>query len=167
LADRHELEALYREAFPDEDLYPLVHALLADTASVLSLAGAVGNGIVAHAAFTTCTVEEDDSRVALLGPLAVSRNYRRRGVGTAAVAAGIDRLRSAGIARILVLGDPDYYGRLGFAVEDKVAPPYPMPDEWREAWQSLDLAPGSDAPVGRLSVPAPWRDESLWLPPAG
>ena len=65
---------------------------------------------------------------------------------------------------VCVLGDPAYYGRFGFEPDDRVAPPYPLPQEWRSAWQSLSLC-GNDRPArGTLSVPPPWRQPALWAP---
>jgi putative acetyltransferase len=61
-----------------------------------------------------------------------------------------------------VLGDPAYYARFGFRPERGVAPPFPIPEAWAEAWQGLALAPDAPAPQGRLTVPAPWADPALW-----
>lgn len=68
------------------------------------------------------------------------------------------------MSHVFVLGDPAYYGRFGFAPERGVAPPYPMPEEWADAWQSVGLD-GTDSPRrGTLNVPSVWRRESLWGP---
>ncbi|MHA1189117.1 MAG: GNAT family N-acetyltransferase, partial [Alphaproteobacteria bacterium] len=65
---------------------------------------------------------------------------------------------------VYVLGDPAYYRRLGFESEDSVKPPYPLPEEWRGAWQSLGLGAGKPPLRGKLSVPQPWRQRALWAP---
>ena len=46
--DVAELEQLYPEAFPDEDLLPLVTDLLANPSIVLSLVGVVDSTLVGH-----------------------------------------------------------------------------------------------------------------------
>lgn len=62
-----------------------------------------------------------------------------------------------------VLGDPAFYGRLGFQPDRTLAPPYVLPPVWAEAWQMLRL---TDAPAltGTLQVPPAWDDPALWRP---
>lgn len=162
--DEAAIEALYPAAFPDEDLLPVVQALLQDATVVLSLVGTVGASMVGHALFTTCAVSGCHDRVALLGPLAVGPPWQRQGFGGALVRAGLRRLDRAGVTRVCVLGDPAYYGRFGFGPEADVDPPYALPAAWRPAWQSASLG-AVGAPVrGTLAVPPPWRDPALWAP---
>ena len=159
------IEALYPDAFPDEDLLPLVRDLLGEEPAVLSLVGIVAGALAGHVIFTTCGVAgRTDTTVALLGPLAVAPARQRQGVGSAIVRVGLREMQKADMNRAYVLGDPAYYARFGFAPEDEVAPPYPLPKEWRGAWQSLSLN-GSAPPLqGKLSVPRPWRHRALWAP---
>jgi putative acetyltransferase len=158
------IEDLYPRAFPDEDLIPLVRALLREKSGVLSLVAIAEAAVAGHVVFTTCGVVGRSERVALLGPLAVAPDRQRRGIGGALVRAGLGRQETDGVERVYVLGDPAYYGRFGFAPDDGAAPPYPLPDAWRGAWQSL--RPGGGAPPlqGVLSVPRPWRRRALWAP---
>ena len=159
------LAALYPAAFPDEDLLPLLRKLLRDGEPVLSLVAVVGSAVVGHGAFTTCGVSDGDEAVSLLAPLAVTPAWQRRGVGTAMVEAGLHQLREAGAGVLCVLGDPAYYGRFGFMPETGVAPPYPLPEVWLEAWQSIRLRDDVGRCRGVLRVPEPWRDPALWSPP--
>jgi len=162
--DHAAIEAHYRETFPQEDLLPLVGALLNEGKSLLSLVALRGGAVVGHGAFTICDIEGSNARVALLGPLAVAPAAQQHGIGSAVVRAGLERLEQEGVAAVLVLGDPAYYRRFGFAPETRVATPCALPEEWRGAWQSLSL--GGAAPVagGSLRVPTPWRDPALWGP---
>ncbi len=161
-ADLPALAALYPAAFPDEDLLPLVRDLARDPA-VLSLVADEAGRVIGHAMFTTCAVTGAPERVALLGPLAVAPPRQRKGVGRALVGDGLERLRAAGVAAALVLGDPAYYGRLGFAQAADVLPPYDLPPDWAGAWQAQPLAPGA-AVRGRLVPPPPWARPELWRP---
>lgn len=163
-SDVAPIEKLYPAAFPDEDLLPVVRALLKEAPAVLSLVAIADNMLAGHVIFTPCAIGGRDDKVALLAPLAVAPARQRQGVGSAIVNAGLQRLENAGVAHVFVLGDPAYYGRFGFAPDDSVAPPYPLPEEWRSAWQSLSLR--SDAPPlsGKLFVPQPWRQQALWGP---
>ncbi len=156
------IEALYAAAFAEEDLRPLVRALLALQDSVLSLVTPAPEWLAGHIAFTRCAVGTQEGQVALLGPLAVAPARQRQGIGAGLIAEGLTRLRDAGVRHVLVLGDPAYYGRFGFRPERGILPALPVPAAWEEAWQGLALSPG--ALTGRLRVPLPWQDSKLWSP---
>lgn len=162
--DLASIEALYPDAFPGEDLLPLVRELLQEAPVSLSLVGIVGSSLLGHVIFTTCGVAGSSDKVALLGPLAVAPACQRQGIGSAIVHAGMRRLENAGVTRVYVLGDPAYYGRLGFVPETRVAPPYPLPAEWRRAWQSISLRRAEPPSRGKLTVPQPWLQPTLWAP---
>ena len=79
--DLPSIAHLYREAFPSEDLWPLVSALLEEAADVLSLVAVRETTSAGHIAFTRCSVEAPASRAALLGPLAVAPQLQKQGIG--------------------------------------------------------------------------------------
>ena len=66
--DLASIEKLYPEAFPDEDLLPLVRQLLKEAPIVLSLVAITDNSLVGHVIFTTCSVAASADQVALLAP---------------------------------------------------------------------------------------------------
>ena len=160
--DRALIEALYPDAFPDEDLLPLVRDLLREASITLSLVGMMNASLVGHIVFTRCGVAESSERVALLGPLAVPPSRQRQGIGSALVRTGLERQACAGVRQVFVLGDPVYYGRFGFMPEFDVAPPYSLPTEWRGAWRSINLAEAEPTCRGELAVPNPWQQPALW-----
>ena len=162
--DLAEIERLYPLAFPDEDLLPLVRDLLREATSVLSLVATIDAQLAGHVVFTQARIADRGERAALLGPLAVSPVYQRQGVGGALVHAGLQRLEQETVDRVFVLGDPAYYGRFGFQPGSVVDPPYPLPAEWQDAWQSLSLAGSDLSRPGRLGLPDQWLQPSLWLP---
>ena len=158
------IESLYPKAFPDENLLPLVRDLLNDAAVAMSLVGTIYTQIVGHAIFTKCGVVGHNVKAALLGPLAVAPAWQRQGIGSAIVRAGLRWLEAADVNRVYVLGDPAYYGRLGFLPDNLVAPPFPLPVEYDGAWQSQNLDESATPCAGKLSVPAPWLQPELWAP---
>lgn len=162
--DLPALEALYRAAFPAEDLVPLVGRLLREEPAVLSLVATVEGGIVGHLLLSPSAVGDRPGAAALLGPLAVLPARQRRGVGRALVGEALRLAAAGGVLRVLVLGDPGYYGRLGFAPERAVTAPYPLPAAWLDAWQSIDLGASAVALRGPLLPPRPWLDPALWSP---
>lgn len=158
------IEELYRAAFPEEGLLPLVRDLLGSRQGVMSLVGLDPSSIIAHVALSDCRIEGCDAKVALLGPLAVAPRAQGNGAGSALVRDALDRLMRAGFARVYVLGDPGYYGRFGFETERGVEPPYPLVAQWRAAWQSVGLGTGVAPGPGRLVVGEPWLRPALWAP---
>jgi len=156
------IERLYPDAFPDEDLLPLVGELLQEPSGVYSLVATVDGAIVGNIIFTICGV--GNSEVAMLAPLGIASAFQRQGIGSSLVQAGLEQMKNAGQARVCVLGDPAYYGRLGFTREDDIIPPYPVPDEWRDAWQSIGLSATNPPQIGNLRVPGPWQHPALWAP---
>lgn len=164
LGDVPSLESLYPTVFPDEDLLPVVRNLLREGDIVLSLV-ATGNGeLVGHVMFSICRVAGFPDKVALLGPLAVAPASQRRGIGSALIQDGFQRLRIDGVTQVYVLGDPGYYRRHGFVSEDAVAPPYPLAEEWDGAWQSVELNETDQRYHGQLSVTPSWSHPELWQP---
>jgi len=163
-ADVPALEALYAAAFPDEDLVPLVRALMAEPDGVISLVAEESGAVAGHLAFTMCDVEGQDVRAALLGPLCAAPDRQGRGIGSTLVKAGFERLRAGGVTTVLVLGDPAYYGRFGFAAGHAIDAPYDLPPDYVAGWQALSIDAGKTLPQGRLTVPPVWQLEALWLP---
>ncbi|MEM6461687.1 MAG: N-acetyltransferase [Pseudomonadota bacterium] len=162
--DKQAMTRHYESAFPDEDLLPLVLQLLSQERGVLSLVALIDSAVAGHVVFTDCGTGGAVSNVALLGPLAVSADRQRMGIGGTLVRAGLEHLEKEGIGFVCVLGDPAYYSRFGFTPEPDVLPPYPLPNEWLGAWQSLALNSKEALPNGVLSVPPPWQDRRLWAP---
>lgn len=160
-ADHAAIEALYPLAFPDEDLLPVVRELLKNPLITISLVAELSGEIIGHVAFTDCS-QADGSAAALLAPLAVAPDHQRRGIGSALVQAGLAQVKSRGIGLVCVLGDPGYYKRFGFAAEELVTPPYPLPPQWQGAWQSVCREASVHRSAGRLDVPAFWQRRALW-----
>ena len=51
----------------------------------------------------------------LLGPLTVEEAFRARGVGEALAQKSLDAAKAAGCRLVILVGDPPFYDRLGFA----------------------------------------------------
>jgi putative acetyltransferase len=160
--DTPALMNLYPAAFPDEDLLPVLSELLGDQSLGLSLVAVHQGAVVGHIYFTDCAVPGNMGTVAILSPLAVMPALQRQGIGGALIREGIARLKKADVRMVCVLGDPAYYGRFGFEREEEIITPYPLPEEWRDAWRSICLREDEETLKGTLSVPEPWRRPERW-----
>ena len=161
-----QILAVYPLAFPDEELRPLVSGLIEGEAEVLSLGAFEGSALVGHVIFTLFGVQGDRDKGAgaLLAPLAVLPDYQGQGLGSALVKQGLLQLTSMGTRQVFVLGDPNYYGRFGFQIEHHAKPPYPLPEEWRGAWQSMVLSDAKPLTSGHCRLPGAWMEPALWQP---
>jgi putative acetyltransferase len=163
-SDLRAIESLYPEAFPDEDLLPLVRDLLQDSTVTTSIVGVIDSRIVGHVIFTNCGVAGSKTSISLLGPLAVAPEWQRQGIGSAIVRAGLRQLENKDMWLVCVLGDPAFYGRLGFLPESSIRPPFPVPTEWDGAWQSQEIGDMAMPCSGTLVVPRQWHQPALWAP---
>ena len=97
------------------DCGALTISLVADTAGV----------ILGQVAFSPVTISDGAQGWYGLGPIAVVPRLQRGGIGSALMEAGLARLRELGASGCVVLGDPAYYGRFGFAHDPALAFPGP------------------------------------------
>lgn len=69
-------ESLYPDAFPNEDLLPLVEELLRLQSTTWSFVGTIDGALVAHIVFTECGVAESspDPRVITLDALNATKS---------------------------------------------------------------------------------------------
>ena len=113
--DLPEIHALIEAAFGQKAEADLVQRLRRDGDLVLSLTAYDGNP-VGHIAFSRLALPQAPSvRTCALAPLAVLPGRQRQGIGSALVREGLARLAQEGMDLVLVLGEPSYYGRFGFA----------------------------------------------------
>lgn len=122
----------------------LVEDLRASKELKLSLVAERAGTLVGHVALSAVTTPDCETSVRGLGlaPLAVAPGEQRRGVGAALVRRALELARADGAAFVVLLGDPAYYERFGFAPASSSglrcvydAPP--------EAFQVLELSPGA------------------------
>lgn len=78
----------------------------------LSFVAMHGEEVVATVRLTRIAVGE--GRSLLLGPLAVKPAWKDLGIGRRLVAMAVEAARKAGWGSVILVGDPPYYGPLGF-----------------------------------------------------
>lgn len=127
----------------------------------LSLVARDGDGFLGTLRFWPIEIAPenggDNVAALLLGPLAVAPDLKGKGIGITLMREGLARAREAGHRAVILVGDFDYYRRVGFV---RMAPgQFTMPgpvDEARLLY--LELAPDSLAGVAGRIVRAGRRD---------
>ncbi len=125
-------------------------------------------GSVAHPEFSLCAWEAatlagavrlwpvriGDRRVIFLGPIAVEQDFRRHGLGAALVDKACTRALSAGESVVILVGDLDFFGPLGFepVPAGEVLPPGPVAPH-RLLWRAL--TPGATHGLAGRLAPLP------------
>lgn len=121
---------------------PLVEGLRkAHGKRAVELVAAEGNEVVGHVLFSPGLLDAPlrPVEVAVLSPLAVVPARQRKGIGSALVRCGIDRLVERSCPVAFLEGPPDYYARFGFRRGGSLGfrkPSLRIPDE---AFQALRL----------------------------
>jgi len=93
----------------------IVASLRRDGALTVSLVLLEDEAVIGHVAFSPVLIDGRACGWHGLGPVSVRPDRQRSGVGQALIIEGLARLRAKGAAGCVVLGDPAYYLRFGFA----------------------------------------------------
>jgi putative acetyltransferase len=119
-SDIAAIEQLTREAFLDEahsshtEQY-IVNALRAAGALTLSRVAEEDGVVVGHASISPVLLSSGEPGWYGLVPVSVAPARQGQGIGSQLVRQLLEQLRALGAAGCVVLGDPGYYGRFGFA----------------------------------------------------
>ncbi|WP_271079271.1 GNAT family N-acetyltransferase [Aurantiacibacter sp. MUD61] len=149
-ADEAEIRALVSAAFDghahSEGVEPeIIERLRRERTPTLSLVAEAGDVLLGLIVFSPVSISDGTRGWFGLGPLAVAPDRQRGGIGSALCEAGLTRLREQGAGGCVVLGDPDYYGRFGFAHDPELV----FPGVPQEYFQRLLFA--GDEPRGTVS----------------
>lgn len=111
----------------------------------ISLVAVEDDQLIGHVAFSPVTIDDAFVDWFGLGPVSVGPAHQGRGIGSALIRQGLDRLRALGAAGCVVLGEPAYYTRFGFERDDRLtyegAPP--------EYFMRISLT-ADEPPIGRV-----------------
>jgi putative acetyltransferase len=140
-SDADGIRQVLTAAYGREAEARLVERLRATGKAKPSLVAEVGARLLGHVLFSPIGIETTGNMVTVsaLAPLAVLPAFQRLGIGSALVSAGLGRLKTSAAA-VLVIGEPQYYGRFGFVPASRfgIRSPFPTPDE---NFMALELVP--------------------------
>jgi putative acetyltransferase len=113
-------EAAFRDSgLPGERNEQYVFAPLRDAGALtISLVAEEAGRIVGHIAFSPAVISDGTTGWYTLGPVSVLPERQRRGIGSALIREGLDRLKATGARGSVLVGHPDYYPRFGFVHRD-------------------------------------------------
>lgn len=112
--DRDDVRRIVEAAFGRKDEADLIDALRRDGDLDISLVALEGDALVGHVGLSRMRSPADSLG---LGPIAVIPERQRSGVGSALINAALEQAMQRDCGIVFVLGEPDYYGRFGFAAE--------------------------------------------------
>jgi len=101
----------------------IVDRLREEESLAVSLVATEDDVIVGHVAFSPVMIDGRTEGWFGLGPVSVVPDRQRHGIGSALIGAGLARLREQGANGCVVLGDPAYYCRFGFAADPNLILP--------------------------------------------
>jgi len=92
----------------------VIHALRSAEVLTISLVAEMDEKVIGHVAFSPVTISDGSVGWYGLGPVAVSPDFQRQGIGQALINEGLSRLKMLGAEGCVLVGDPGYYRRFGF-----------------------------------------------------
>jgi putative acetyltransferase len=142
-------EAAFRnQPHSDGSEAALVDALRRDGDLALSLVAEEDSRIIGHIAFSRVTISDGTAEWFGLGPVSVAPERQGEGIGSQLIKRGLADLDARGARGVVLLGNPAYYRRFGFAHDPALG--YPGPPA--EFFQRLVIA--GEAPSGTVTYPS-------------
>ena len=133
-------EAFLNATHTDHTEQYIVRELRNSDALSISLIAESEGEIVGHLAISPVTISDGTKGWFGLGPISVSPNNQRSGVGSKLMLSAIDALKYSCASGCVLLGDPTYYSRFGFQQESCLVLP-DVPPEYFQAIQFSGALP--------------------------
>ena len=141
--DETQIYEINRQAFGRPLEGEVINRLRQSCPEGISLVAENDGSLVGHILFTPAYIETADQQIygMGLGPMAVLPEHQSRGIGSALVRAGLERLRQARQPFVVVVGHPWFYPKFGFEPADRYGIGCEYPGVPAEAFMVLILDP--------------------------
>lgn len=152
-SDEDAISEVIRQAFVSHPYsshteHFIVGALREANALTISLVAEQSGQVVGHIAFSPVTISDGSSGWFGLGPISVLPSVQKRGIGRALIEHGLSLLRERGAAGCVLLGEPSFYERFGFANKSSLV----LSGAPQEFFLALSF--GSGSPQGEVTYHA-------------
>lgn len=136
--DAFAIEEITRQAFAShphsrQTEHFIVRALREADALTISLVAELSGQVVGHIAFSPVALSDGSVGWFGLGPVSVLPSLQKRGIGRSLVEHGLSLLRERGAGGCVLVGEPSFYCRFGFANH----PGLVLPDVLREFFLAI------------------------------
>ncbi len=92
----------------------IINSLRVADALTISLVAEIDGQVVGHVAFSPVTISDGSIGWYGLGPVSVLPEYQKQGIGKSLINKGLSMLKELDGNGCALVGDPNYYKRLGF-----------------------------------------------------
>jgi putative acetyltransferase len=92
----------------------IIEALRVGNALTVSLVAEMDGRVIGHIAFSPVTISDGTPDWYGLGPVSVSPEYQRQGIGKVLIREGLAQLREMHARGCCLVGHPEYYKKFGF-----------------------------------------------------
>jgi putative acetyltransferase len=92
----------------------IIRDLRRSGALTISLVTELDGRVVGHIAFSAATISDGSQGWYMLGPVSVTPELHRQGIGSALMRTGLKKLKTLKAQGCALVGDPAYYIRFGF-----------------------------------------------------
>jgi len=153
--DQGAIRSVHEAAFGGPAEARIVELLQRQEKAIVSLVAVSEAQVVGHIVFSPATVENAPRHFQLvgLGPVGVLPAFQGRGIGSALIVGGLAICKRIGKHAVVVVGEPRYYQRFGFAPGSR----YGLGNEYQatDEFMVLELEPGVLRGVSGLVKYAP------------
>ena len=94
----------------------IVNALRIAGALTISLVAEIDGRVIGHLAFSPVTISDGKKNWYGLGPISVLPEYQKQGIEKSLINKGLSMLKELDGQGCALVGDPNYYNRLGFGI---------------------------------------------------
>lgn len=133
LDDHVAIAELVGAAFESQAEVALISTLREQAKPLLSLVAERDDRVLGHIMFSPMTLPGFPQLTLMgLAPMGVLPQYRRQGIGSALVTAGLEQCRHDGVDAVFVLGHAGFYPRFGFVPASRfgIGSDYEVADEY-------------------------------------
>lgn len=125
--------------------------------------GAFENASIIGAIFFTRLQFNEDIKIYMLAPVAVSTSHQGQGVGKALINYGLKELRNRSVSVAITYGDPSFYSKVGFQPLSENAIMAPLKLSMPEGWLGQSLTENSIPTLNeRPTCVKAFNDPALW-----